>query len=174
MAQIPHKLMVGIDFGSAFSAVAYHIDRRSASERSRGLALEKMVNRLKPLRFDDNYQVSSQIAWDTGSKKWVWGDEVNQLINDKQIKIAERIELLKLCLETSDINTSTRAQVHHQLCGLPKSAQKQLKLNDENWPDHLISLYLGMLWKDAKTRIFLKEGYSFHDEDMECWISVPK
>ena len=68
------KLIVGIDFGTANSSVAYYIDKRTAQQRANGLALgEVFISSLKAIDFDKEPQIASQLAYYSKKEKWIWG-----------------------------------------------------------------------------------------------------
>lgn len=171
---IPPKLLISIDFGTAYSSVAFYIDRRPVDQRYRALALGKVSpSRLNVVRFHRDAQVSSQLGWCRDSETWAWGRAVDGLVERGEILESERIQMFKLCLESSDMAKGTRERVKHQFDKLPPLAQKQLGPEIIPWPERLVSQYLKLLWKDAKARIG-SSGIELNDHDIACWLSVPK
>ena len=171
---LPPKLLVSIDFGTAYSSVAYYIDPRPADQRNRTLALGKIpLSGLHVVRFDRDAQVSSQLAWSRDSGTWAWGTAVDELVNSGEISESERITMFKLCLESSDIAQSTRKRVKAQFDKLPPLARTQLGPEHIPWPERLVTLYLKLLWGNAKalirsSNVILEEDY------IACWLGVPK
>ena len=171
---MPPKLLVSIDFGTAYSSVAFYIDRRPVDQGHRTLALGKIPpSRLNVVRFHRDAQVSSQLGWSRESETWVWGRAVDGLVERGEILESERIMMFKLCLESSDMAKSTRERVKNQFDKLPLLAQKQLGPENIPWPERLVSLYLKLLWQDAKARIG-SCGIKLEDHDIACWLGVPK
>ena len=145
------KLLVGIDFGTAYSSVAYYIDRRSIDQRCRPLPLGTIpIERLHVVRFHDDLQVSSQLGWDRELEEWTWGASVDDLVEREEISESERIQMFKLCLESSDMAKGTRERVKDQFDKLPPLAKKKLGPEHIPWPERLVALYLKFLWKEAK------------------------
>ena len=172
--KIPPKLLVSIDFGTAYSSIAYYIDRRPLDQRYRTLALGRVpTERLNVVRFNGDEQISSQLAWCRDSEKWLWGRAVDVLIECGDILESERIQMFKLCLESSDMAKGTRERVKDQYDKLPPLAKNQLGPQHIPWPERLVSLYLRLLWQDATVRIS-SMGIKLEDHDIACWLSVPK
>ena len=68
------KLIVGIDFGTANSSVAYFIDKRTTHQRAIGLALgEVFISDLKSIEFDREPQIATQLAYYSKEEEWIWG-----------------------------------------------------------------------------------------------------
>ena len=171
---IPPKLLISIDFGTAYSSVAFYIDQRPVDQRYRTLALGMIPpERLNVVRFDKHAQVSSQLGWCRDSETWAWGNAVDDLVERREILESERIQMFKLCLESSDMAKCTRERVKGQFDKLPLLARKQLGPEVIPWPERLVSLYLKLLWEDAKVRIGAS-GIELNDYDIACWLSVPK
>ena len=168
------KLLVSIDFGTAYSSVAFYIDRRPVDERNRTLALGEIPpSRLNVVRFHRDAQVSSQLGWCRDSETWAWGRAVDDLVDSGDILESERIQMFKLCLESSDMAKGTRERVKDQFDKLPPLAKKQLGPENIPWPERLVSLYLQFLWRDAKVQI-ASNGIKLKDHDIACWLGVPK
>ena len=174
------KLVVSIDFGTAYSAVAYILDPRHAGGTTRSPALGDIpLSRFRTVHFDRRAQVSSQLAWYDREEQWVWGDAVDGLVERKEILESDRIQMFKLCLEHSRMTERTRERVQRQLDRLPPIARKQLGQADVPDFENLISLYLARLWAEAKRHIseafYCSRGQSIFDgREVECWMGVPK
>lgn len=171
-AQEKRRILFSIDFGTAFSSVVYYIDRRLPQERVSGLPLDKASFRIKEIKFWSDFQVSSQLAWNDIHGQWEWGYRVDLCIQEGQIAARDRIDMLKLCLERSDIGDGVRAQLSQQLKRLPPLAWEQLGQDNVKDPaERLISLYLRCLWQDS---IRCASISGLDNYDIECWLSVPK
>ena len=172
MSHEQRRILFSIDFGTAFSSVAYFIDRRLPHERVCGLALDKASSRLKPIKFYSDFQVSSQLAWNNIDGKWEWGYRVDECIQEGQIAAWDRIEMLKLCLERSNVGVSVLAKLSPQLKRLPPLAWEKLgQANVKDPAERLISLYLQFLWQDSLRCASIPD---LDNKDIECWLSVPK
>ncbi|KAG7006032.1 hypothetical protein G7Y79_00016g040170 [Physcia stellaris] len=168
------KLIVGIDFGTANSSVAYFIDKRTAHQRAIGLALgEVFISDLKSIDFDREPQIASQLAYDSKEEEWIWGSAVDELVEQREIMESDRIQMFKLCLENSSLAKSTRERVEGQLDRLPALAWEKLGHPDMPWPERLVSLYLKMLWHDSRERM-RSSGVILEDYEVDCYIGVPK
>ena len=173
------KLLICIDFGTAFSAVAHTIHPLPTPESSRSLAIGKIpIRNLRFVRFRGLPQVSSEFAWNAQDNEWVWGAEVEDRIDRQEIPEGARIQLIKLCLEQSDLTEETRMKVKRQLDILPAIARQQLGPDDIPWAERLVALYLKKLWEEAKPVItntyHCSDGNIFEGRDIEIWIAVPK
>ena len=168
-------LLVAIDFGTAFSAIAHTIGRHPAAGRPEGLPLG-IDHRPKPtaVRFQTDPQVNNQLAWNNQRGEWVFGNEVDSLVERRTISEADRFQMIKLCLDTSII----RHKVKSQLDRLQSLAHERLGPDHIAWPERLVSLYLNMLWKKAKSSIInayhCSHGNIFDHRNIEVWLSVPK
>ena len=171
---IKPKLLVSIDFGTCNSSVAYYLDRRSVNQRHRTLALGRIPpSCLKVVQFHRDAQVSSQLGWCRDLETWTWGRAVDGLVERGEILESERITMFKICLESSDMAKGTRERVKDQFDKLPLLAKKQLGPENIPWPERLVSLYLKLLWQEAKRRI-RSSGIELGNYDITCWLGVPK
>ena len=176
---VQRRLLVSIDFGTAFSAVAHTIVSTPPDERSTPPALGTVSPyNLKNVQFSRDCQVSSQVAWHkdgSGGGQWEWGPDVDEFIERGEILESDRIQMVKLCLEESPLSQATRTRVKAQLDGLPPLAWQILGLVSLSWAERLVSLFLGKLWAEAKGCINMSRAETFDDdESVECWLGVPK
>ena len=178
------KLLLSIDFGTAYSSVAIYVDTRSSSERIQGLALRDIpLSKIKALQLSETKQISTQMAWYEKEGMWVIAPEMDQLIQAEEIPESAPIKLCKLCLEQSADTVAIRERVKGQLDKLPLNARAQISpaplqrpttfTSDERWAEGLVSTYLKLLWTKVKARLQGNPEY-FADEQVECWIGVPK
>lgn len=173
------KLVICIDYGTAFSSVAYALDARCAQEPPRKLGIGEIpLTSLKTVSFNRWRQVPSELAWYAKHELWVWGDDVESLVQIGEILDTDRYQMLKICLEQSSLSLTTREKVQRQLNCLPAIAKQQLSHEEKPRFDHLVSLYLARLWERSKELISLElyiTGRSiFQGRVVECSISVPK
>ena len=160
------SLFVGIDFGTGFSAVA-SVDRDRVESRSFVTA-----------DFDGGSQVKTQLAWNSRESRWLWGDNVDIAVENQDITEADRIEMIKLCIESSPRTQNLREKVHSQLSQLPEAACEAFGHTSPPEFKELAGLHLKFLWSRAKKHI--RECYGHRSGDVfethttRCWISVPK
>ena len=168
------KLLIGFDFGTSYSSLAYYLDRRPDDQKHHTIALGRILpSGLKVVDFQGDSQVSSQLAWCRDSGTWAWGRAVDGLVERGMILESDRILQFKLCLESSDMAKSTRERVKGQFDKLPPLAKRQLGPEHIPWPERLVSLYLRLLWEAAQRRI-RSSGIELGDHDIACWLGVPK
>ena len=98
---------------------------------------------------------------------------MDNLVERREILESERIQMFKLCLESSDLAKGTRERVKYQFDKLPPLAKKKLGPEHIPWPERLVSLYLEFLWQEAKVQIS-SHGIKLGDYDIACWLGVPK
>ena len=175
------KILIGIDFGTSKSSVAFTIDPRPARDRARILPLGKIALRdLRVVQFDGEDQVSTQIAWNVKDQQWVCGADVDEQVESGDIPESSRILSIKLCLEQSSLTESIRKRVKSQFDQLPPAAIEELGPEDVPWAERLVGLYLRYLWKHARRNIASAYYCSHEGEDVfvgrevEIWIGVPK
>ena len=167
------KVIVGIDFGSCYSAVSFtNVPKYINREPRRHLGTVP-PSRLSAVRFGANYEVSSDLGWDNQSGKWLWGSALDDSVVSGFLKASDRLKLIKLCVEQSQHSEVTRLRVQSKLEALPLPAKEKLGFNDLPWAERLIALYLRELWAFAR-RYILRRCGNFDDSEVECWIGVPK
>lgn len=169
-------LIIGFDIGTAFSAVTYTIARSRNIGKNK---IEKSTDQLFPVRFAHGEQVSSQLAWDSRQRCWVWGDTVDDMAVNGENDDTDRIEMIKLCLDTSGKTQNIRMKVEKQLAGLPEDSYKEFGHRPPTAQD-LMGLYLKFLWNTTVAEITnsyskSRSGNIFQRvHQVRCWISVPK
>ena len=175
-------LVIGFDIGTALSAVAYTLAPSLHYQAYQSVSGEEVINNLFTnlftVPFTNGPQVSSQLAWYHRKSRWVWGVNVDLLVETGEIEEADRIEMIKLCIETSPRTYNIREKVRRQLNRLPALACKDFGHPSPPTFEDLIRLYLKFIWQRAAEKIM--ECYSHRsdnisqDSQIHCWISVPK
>lgn len=171
-------LIIGFDIGTALSAVAYTIARSRSIGKSKP-TIANSTNQIFPVRFAHGTQVSSQLAWDPRQRCWAWGDAVDDMVENGEIDDTDRIEMIKLCLDTSGKTQNTRTKVEKQLNSLPEDACKEFGRQLPSAQD-LMGVYLKFLWDTTVAEITncyskSRSGNIFQRVSRVCcWISVPK
>ena len=174
-----HKLIIGYDFGTAFSSVSHALasvnNGRLESDASRVSSTRTPVS----VEFNDSRkQISSELAWHSTESRWVWGDDVDEYVYLGEIAETDRIQLLKLCIEASELTQPIKEKVEEVISRLPQNAREHLMTRDSPTPRDLIAIYLKFLWKETKEQIkgvYLKTNKQdiFDECSIESWISVP-
>ena len=173
------KLVIGFDIGTAYTSVSFALAPRDI-EKSQSIDPGK-ISAKEPIAvsFNGRHQVSSQLAWCDEESTWVWGDYIDELVDDGSIHEMDRIQMLKLSIEGSWRTERIRQKVNGLIDRLPFDAREQLMTPDSPTPGDLIAMYLKLLWVETQAQIkghYAKSsaGNIFDNRMIECWISVPK
>ena len=170
-------LVLGIDFGTTFSAVAYALHERNSNQQLSTATLNE--TRIHSVQFDFvESQVKTQLAWHEADQDYVWGDDVDARIRDKEISEDDRIVMLKLGLDETDATSDIRAKQAKQLSRIPPAYWGENSDLRQPVIADLISVYLERLYTYAKTKIIrhfgiLAGGNIFDVTDVQCAICVP-
>lgn len=108
----------GFDFGTIYSAVSWikvHQERRKIDVDLGLLQHEK----LKDVAFRGQNQVRTQIAWNERSKEVLHGYHVDEAIKNQDLDETDRLEYLKLGLDTSAWTERNRKKLAKTLSDLP-------------------------------------------------------
>ena len=173
------KLVIGFDIGTAYSSVAFalapiNIGHPSEDYQSKASSQEPIT-----VSFNGRCQVGSQLAWCESQSSWIWGDYVEEQVEDGGISEADRMQMIKLCLEGSERTLRMRKQLEASINRLPSVAKKQLMTPDCPDAGALMAMYLKLLWEETKAQIkghytTTIRGNVFDVCPVESWISVPK
>lgn len=175
--QITRKLIIGIDFGTTYSAVGYALHEWNSSQQPSTTTLNG--TNIQSVQFDFvESQVKTQIAWHAADQDYVWGDDVDIRIRDREIPQEDRIVMLKLGLDKSIATRDIRAKQADQLSRIPPTYWESNGDRRQPMIEDLISLYIGLLYNYAKNKIIknygvLAEGNIFDMTDVQCAICVP-
>lgn len=173
--QVSRKLKIGIDFGTTYSAIAWALVECKVGPHHSSIA----INEVKPhsIHFENGRDnVKTQIAWHYESQDYVWGEEVDACIRNKEISEIDRIGMMKLGLDKSKETRDIRENHAQQLSRIPTGEydghQRRPMMAD------LISVYLERLYVYAKQRIRRAHdtvgiGSIFDVSDVQCVICVP-
>ena len=175
--QTTRRLILGIDFGTTYSAVAYALHEWNTSQQPSTIALNE--TQIHSVQFDfAESQVKTQIAWHKADQDYVWGDDVDLLIRDKEVSEDDRIVMLKLGLDKSEATRDIRAKQADQLSRIPAAYWEEDSCRRKPLIEDLISVYLKRLYNYAKIKIIkhygvLAEGNIFDFTNVQCAICVP-
>lgn len=163
-------LKIGIDFGTTYSAVAHALRYPNDASIDKIPGCLPLIS-LRNVLFDGASQVRTQLAWHPGDQEWLWGNEVDEPIQDKDVLESGRITMIKLGLDMSDEMSDVRTRISNQLADLPADCN-QPSVQD------LITIYLNRLFSYAKTKIaqaYQRPGLFdvFETAYVECAICVP-
>ena len=158
-------MFVGIHCGRTCSGVEYCLERPTYDQRDGTVPPPPELNKVQ---FDPGSCVKTQLAWCKDTEQWIWGRDVDKLVNSGGTPIQ-----MELFLESSDVAQSVREYVKSQLDELPPLARQHLGLETTSWPQSLVFCYLKLLWQDAKKRIS-DTGLKLEEFDILCWLRVPK
>ena len=171
------RLIIGIDFGTTYSAVSYALHECTIDQDKSTVALNNTT--IRPVQFGfRESQEKTQIAWHAAKQNYVWGNDVDLRVRNKEISGNDRIVMLKLGLDKSDATIEIRARQAEQLSRIPPahwgedSNRRQPRIED------LISIYLRRLFEHAKNKIMksygaLIGGNIFDITNIQCAICVP-
>ena len=173
--QKPPKLLIGIDFGTAYNAVAYNLGSATRTGNLHGLP----PSTIRVVNFNNQPQVKCQLAWWHERKQWVWGSKVDDLVESGRILESDRILMFKLGLDQSDETREPRNRVRDQLQDIPSCAWDNLADTDADEFEKLITIYLKMFWADVQEQISRDHiifGLDPFDGswDLACSLGVPK
>ncbi len=174
---ITRRLLLGIDFGTTYSSVAYALHEWNTGQQPSTIALNE--TKIHSVQFDfAKSQVKTQIAWHAADHDYVWGDDVDVQIRDKEVSEGDRIVMLKLGLDKSDATRGIRAKQADQLSRIPPTYWAGDGHRRQPLVEDLISIYLGKLYGYAKNKIIkhfgiLADGNIFDMTDVQCAICVP-
>ncbi len=177
IAEIVSRLILGLDFGTSYSSIAYALHEWNPRQQPSVTAFNE--TNIQSVQFDFvASQVKTQIAWHAANRVFIWGDEVDVRIRDKEIPENDRIVMMKLGLEKSAATEKIRAKQAEQLSRIPPACW-----GGKGEPRHpviedVISIYLGLLMNYAKYKIIksfgvLAKGDIFDITDVQCAICVP-
>ena len=175
--QISRKLILGIDFGTTFSAVSYALHEWNNSQEPSTIALNETP--IQSVQFDiGKSQVKTQIAWHAASQEYIWGDDVDEHVTDGEISERDRIVMLKLGLDKSDATKDIRTKQAYQLARIPPSRWDDRSNPRQPLIEDLIGVYLKRLYMFAKEKIIKYYGVRFDGNifdmaDVQCAICVP-
>ena len=163
------KLLIGIDFGTTFSRVAYTYQEWAAEQKNPSPTLERsLISSLQTVPFNGADQVRTQIAWHDRRQDYSWGHQVDKDIMNEEIMECDRITMLKLGLVTNAATEQIRKAQKEQLLRIPSKPSIQ----------DLISIYFQKLYLYAKAKILDRWGKGaviniFDGALVECIICVP-
>lgn len=166
--EVRTTLLVGIDFGTSFSAVAYTLHNWTVDQRGGGFTPERCpISNVKIVRFDGAEQVKTQIAWHEEQQKYSWGLQVDKDIANEEIMECDRISMRKLGLENGPATEEIRKTQLKQMQRIPSRPGIQ----------DLIRINLEKLFLFAKAKILdtLGQGRNlniFQGDSVETVISV--
>lgn len=75
-------LIIGFDIGTGFSAACHALISHDAESAPIGTF---PTSNLKVVNFDGEIQVPSRLAWYEREREWVWGNEVDTMVEDERI-----------------------------------------------------------------------------------------
>ena len=171
----PPKILVGIDFGTAYNAVAYSLGSATRTDSLLGLP----PSSIRFVDFNNQPQVKCQLAWRYDKEQWEWGRRVDDLVESRKILESGRISMFKLGLDQSDESREPRNRVQNQLQDIPSCAWDELGDTDADDFEKLITIYLKKFWADSRTRISQDDLFLGVDPfdgswDVACSLGVPK
>ena len=167
------ELLLGIDFGTTFSCVAWCIT--NLAKASAEIQRNKFETAsIKVVPFGNAHQVKSSLAWyrDVKNPKtkgsWKWEPELEA---DPDISPADRFELFKLGLDEEGYSSTITDHLKAQIKQLPSIAQVKSV-------DDLIVIYLEKLYKESKYKIdysFCRsKGQTVTDAmTIQCILTIP-
>lgn len=162
------RLIVAIDFGTAYSSVVYYHYRPDQVPNFTPGTL--ILSHLKDVYFEDSNQAKTELAWNPSISDWVWGNDMDHSVNNRQVKDSDRFRLLKLGLEGLDYTTVHR-KLSKQISQLPPESHVSSVYD-------LVVIYLRRLYEAARVNIEAQVGKVGHRSifdiaDVECVLSVP-
>ena len=163
-------LKIIIDFGTVFSAVAF----RDVGMTHGLLDIDPgklTINDIHVVVFDGEDQVRTQLAWYNEEQKWLWGQEVDEYIQQGELPESSRIEYFKLGLDTSQHTANRRKRLQEQLDALPEGCEERSVVQ-------LHMLFFERLFAYAKQSIqttFNQQlsGDIFEEAYVSCVICIP-
>ena len=156
------KLLVAIDFGTAYNAVAYSLGPVTRTDSLHGLP----PSTIRVVNFNNQTQVKCQLAWWHERGQWAWGIRLDDLVESGKILDSGRILMFKLGLDQSDETRKPRDRVRDQLQDIPLCAWDELRGTNADDFEKLIIIYLKRFWADAKKRIS-EDDYLFRSEPLQ-------
>lgn len=169
--QMDRILIIGIDLGTTYSAVAWNTFEKFNGPIT-AIPGQMSAKELKNLLFvEGGYAVKTQLAWDNRYDCWLWGPQVDQAIEDERLSESDRIDMIKLGLDTSPYTSSIRERLAIKIDSLPPRA-------GDRSVQALITVYLEKLYNHAKHNILdLLKGAGYDDvferNNVKCAICIP-
>ena len=153
-------IMIAIDFGTTFSAASYVV--LDAEERSEIKLGESMKDKIHDVWFPetpDGTQVRTQLAWNPYAQDFLWGNEVDDTLDEGEIDQSDIIELLKLGLDDRGKKTEPfKLALHRQLQSLKS---QRGNVDDDGRIVDLVSIYLRKLKAHILDKIGTRQGNEF-------------
>lgn len=160
-------MKIAFDFGTKFAAAAYAlVEPRGSIDIG-----EYPTNDLHSITFPSSkhgiHQVRTQLAWFKGDGRFLWGHEVDNAIDQRDITASDRIDLLKLALDNRDETTEQeRMRIKTRLDRLANECGN-ISIED------LISCFLGNLYNYTLKKIGEARSYDIGESKIESILSVP-
>lgn len=168
------KVFVGIDLGSANSAVVYSLETTSTTRLH--VFKDPILQRQRAITFANlETQASTLIAYgkasnDDTEERFLFGSEVTDALNHETIAPEQIIRWLKIALfDTSPSGQDIKSHIEQQISRLPEKARfvaeadgthRQLNCQD------LFAFYLGYLWRSMLRHMKKTENCSVSWPDL--------
>ena len=162
-------VLVGIDFGTSFSSVAYAREPKRAGDRP-----PRMTSCLFGAS-ENTAQVPSQMAFDNTAQSWAFGYEVDEALRYGGVDRDNIFAMLKLAFDTSPSNSEIASRHARQIDALPQEAKEKLgRISDMR---ELVLLFLQWLWGQAMGAIkgVYQDLHGLNDihQKVKCRFALP-